>query len=259
MPVRQVQAHEVPRHHLREVRRRGDAHASVRRERMGHIELASPVAHIWFLKSLPSRIGLLLDMTLRDLERILYFEYYVRHRAGPDPAEGASAPDRGASTSTRSTSTATTPSRADDRRRGDPRPCCRRSTSTRSVRGCARSCARPPRRLKPKKLAKRLKIIEAFIESGNTSGVDDPDRRAGHPARPASAGAAGRRPLRDLGPQRPLSPRHQPQQPPEAPDRAARARHHHPQREAHAAGSRSTPCSTTAAAAASSRVPTSAR
>ncbi len=49
----------------------------VRRERMGHIELASPVAHIWFLKSLPSRIGLMLDMTLRDLERILYFEQYV--------------------------------------------------------------------------------------------------------------------------------------------------------------------------------------
>jgi DNA-directed RNA polymerase subunit beta' len=51
--------------------------AKVRRERMGHIELASPVAHIWFLKSLPSRIGLLLDMTLRNIERVLYFESYV--------------------------------------------------------------------------------------------------------------------------------------------------------------------------------------
>jgi len=51
--------------------------AKVRRERMGHIQLASPVAHIWFLKSLPSRIGLLLDMTLRDIERVLYFESYV--------------------------------------------------------------------------------------------------------------------------------------------------------------------------------------
>lgn len=49
----------------------------VRRERMGHIELASPVAHIWFLRSLPSRIGLMLDMTLRDLERVLYFEAFV--------------------------------------------------------------------------------------------------------------------------------------------------------------------------------------
>jgi len=51
--------------------------AKVRRERMGHIELASPVAHIWFLKSLPSRIGMLLDMTLRDIERVLYFESFV--------------------------------------------------------------------------------------------------------------------------------------------------------------------------------------
>ena len=51
---------------------------------MGHIELASPVAHIWFLKSLPSRIGLMLDMTLRDLERILYFEQYVVIEPGPD-------------------------------------------------------------------------------------------------------------------------------------------------------------------------------
>ena len=56
--------------------------AKVRRERMGHIELASPVAHIWFLKSLPSRIGLLLDMTLRDVERVLYFESYVVTDAG---------------------------------------------------------------------------------------------------------------------------------------------------------------------------------
>src|SRR3569832_1817506 len=57
----------------------------VRRERMGHIELAAPVAHIWFLKSLPSRSGLLMDMTLKDLERILYFEYYVVLEPGLTP------------------------------------------------------------------------------------------------------------------------------------------------------------------------------
>src|SRR5215207_2880192 len=51
--------------------------SKVRRERMGHIDLASPVAHIWFLKSLPSRIGTLMDMTLKELERVLYFESYV--------------------------------------------------------------------------------------------------------------------------------------------------------------------------------------
>ena len=59
----------------------------VRRERMGHIELAAPVAHIWFLKSLPSRIGLLLDMTLKELERILYFESYVVMEPGLTPLE----------------------------------------------------------------------------------------------------------------------------------------------------------------------------
>ena len=61
--------------------------AKVRRERMGHIELASPVAHIWFLKSLPSRIGLLLDMTLRDIERVLYFESFVVIDSGMTPLE----------------------------------------------------------------------------------------------------------------------------------------------------------------------------
>jgi DNA-directed RNA polymerase subunit beta' len=60
--------------------------AKVRRERMGHIELASPVAHIWFLKSLPSRIGLLLDMTLRDIERMLYFESLCGNRPRHDHA-----------------------------------------------------------------------------------------------------------------------------------------------------------------------------
>jgi len=59
--------------------------SKVRRERMGHIELASPVAHIWFLKSLPSRIGLLVDMTLRDLERVLYFENFIVTEPGLTP------------------------------------------------------------------------------------------------------------------------------------------------------------------------------
>ncbi|WP_133000731.1 DNA-directed RNA polymerase subunit beta' [Luteimonas arsenica] len=61
--------------------------AKVRRERMGHIDLASPTAHIWFLKSLPSRIGLMLDMTLRDIERILYFEAFVVTEPGLTPME----------------------------------------------------------------------------------------------------------------------------------------------------------------------------
>ena len=61
--------------------------SSVRRERMGHIELATPVAHIWFLKSLPSRIGLLLDLTLREIERVLYFESFIVLDPGMTPLE----------------------------------------------------------------------------------------------------------------------------------------------------------------------------
>ena len=118
--------------------------ARVRRERMGHIELAAPVAHIWFLKSLPSRIGLLLDMTLKDLERILYFEYYVVLEPGLTPLkdrqllsedEYLKAQDEyGADSFT-----------AHDRRRSDPRDAARRSTSRRWRPTCAsRSRRRPP-------------------------------------------------------------------------------------------------------------------
>ena len=92
----------------------------VRRERMGHISLAAPVAHIWFLKSLPSRIGLLLDMTLKDLERILYFESYIVLDPGLTPLKDRQLLSRGR-----------LPARAGrirpgqlhrhDRRRGDPR------------------------------------------------------------------------------------------------------------------------------------------
>ena len=56
--------------------------SKVRRDRMGHIQLASPVAHIWFLKSLPCRIGMMMDMTLKDLEKVLYFESYIVLEAG---------------------------------------------------------------------------------------------------------------------------------------------------------------------------------
>ncbi len=62
--------------------------SKVRRERLGHIELATPVAHIWFLKSLPSRIGSLLDMTLRELEKVLYFEAYRGHRPQEHAPQG---------------------------------------------------------------------------------------------------------------------------------------------------------------------------
>ena len=83
--------------------------AKVRRERMGHIDLAAPVAHIWFLKSLPSRIGLMLDMTLRDIERVLYFEAFVVIDPGMTPMSAAScSPKRCISRPSSSTATSST-------------------------------------------------------------------------------------------------------------------------------------------------------
>jgi len=139
--------------------------SKVRRERMGHIDLAAPVAHIWFLKSLPSRIGLLLDMTLKDLERVLYFENYIVLEPGLTPLkerqllseeEFLDAQDEYGEDSF----TAGIGAEAIrdmmmgldlEKMRDDLRVEIAESTSE----------------LKPKKLAKRLKVVESFIESGN--------------------------------------------------------------------------------------------
>jgi DNA-directed RNA polymerase subunit beta' len=137
----------------------------VRRERMGHIELASPVAHIWFLKSLPSRIGLMLDMTLRDLERILYFENYVVIEPGlTDLIYGqllseiefldaqdlygldAFTANIGAEAIREMLATIDLEAEADQLRA---------------------ELAVATGELKPKKIIKRLKLVENFLESGN--------------------------------------------------------------------------------------------
>jgi DNA-directed RNA polymerase subunit beta' len=137
----------------------------VRRDRMGHISLAAPVAHIWFLKSLPSRIGLLMDMTLKDLERILYFESYIVIEPGLTPLkprqllneeEYVIAQDEYGQDSF----TAMIGAEA-----------IRELLRGLDLEGIAAQLkveiAEATTELKPKKLAKRLKIIEAFINSGN--------------------------------------------------------------------------------------------
>ena len=209
----------------------------VRRERMGHIELAAPVAHIWFLKSLPSRIGTLLDMTLKDIERVLYFENYIVTEPGLTALKEHQLLSRGRVHASPSTSigedsfTAMIGAEAiHDLLAG---------MDLEKIAGDLRSeLASTTSELKQKKLSEAPQGGRELHGIRQPSGVDDHEDRPGHPAGPASAGAARRRPLRDLRPERPLPPRHQPQQPPEAADRAARARHHHPQREAHAAGGR---------------------
>ncbi len=137
----------------------------VRRERMGHIELAAPVAHIWFLKSLPSRIGLLLDMTLKDLERILYFEYYVVLEPGLTPLED------------RQLLSEDEYLKAQDEFGQDSftamigaeaiREMLKGMDLEKLAADIRVEISEATTELKPKKLAKRLKLIEAFTQSGN--------------------------------------------------------------------------------------------
>jgi DNA-directed RNA polymerase subunit beta' len=137
----------------------------VRRERMGHISLAAPVAHIWFLKSLPSRIGLLLDMTLKDLERILYFESYIVLDPGLTPLKD------------RQLLSEEDYLRAQDEYGQDSftaligaeaiREILRNMDLPKIAETLKVEIAEATTELKPKKLAKRLKIIEAFMHSGN--------------------------------------------------------------------------------------------
>src|ERR1700694_5929287 len=137
----------------------------VRRERMGHIELAAPVAHIVFLNSLPSRIGLLLDMTLKDLERILYFEYYVVLEPGLTPLKD------------RQLLSEDDYVKAQDEFGADSftamigaeaiREMLKALDLEKMAADLRQEIAESTSELKPKKLAKRLKIIEAFQNSGN--------------------------------------------------------------------------------------------
>jgi DNA-directed RNA polymerase subunit beta' len=137
----------------------------VRRERMGHISLAAPVAHIWFLKSLPSRIGLLLDMTLKDIERILYFESYIVLDPGLTPLKD------------RQLLSEEDYLRAQDEYGQDSftaligaeavREMLRGMDLPKIAEALKTEIAESTSELKPKKLAKRLKVIEAFMHSGN--------------------------------------------------------------------------------------------
>jgi len=139
--------------------------SKVRRERMGHIELAAPVAHIWFLKSLPSRIGLLLDMQLKQLERVLYFEAYIVIEPGLTPLEKyqlltedelLDAQDEYGE---------------DAFSAGIGAEAVRRMLEELDLVGekeaLLEELATTKSELKPKKIIKRLKVVESFIESGN--------------------------------------------------------------------------------------------
>ncbi|OWU66570.1 DNA-directed RNA polymerase subunit beta' [Roseovarius sp. 22II1-1F6A] len=137
----------------------------VRRERMGHIELAAPVAHIWFLKSLPSRIGLMLDMTLRDLERILYFENYVVIEPGlTDLTYGQLMTEEefmdAQDAYGMDAFTANIGAEA-------IREMLAQIDLEAEAEQLRADLSEATGELKPKKIIKRLKIVESFLESGN--------------------------------------------------------------------------------------------
>src|SRR3569623_1551676 len=139
--------------------------ARVRRARMGHIELAAPVAHIWFLKSLPSRIGMLLDMTLKDLERILYFESYVVLEPGLTPLKDRQLLSedeylKALEEYGQDSFTAMIGAEA-IREMLKAMDLDKLQTELRTEMGETESD------IKKKKYAKRLKLIEAFLQSGN--------------------------------------------------------------------------------------------
>ncbi|MCG8435647.1 MAG: DNA-directed RNA polymerase subunit beta', partial [Gammaproteobacteria bacterium] len=138
--------------------------AKVRRERMGHIELASPVAHIWFLKSLPSRIGLMLDMTLREIERVLYFEAFVVVDPGMTPLE------RGQLLSDETYLEAIEEHGDDfDARMGAEAifEMLRTTDLEAEVRQLREDINATNSESKIKRLSKRLKLMESFLDSGN--------------------------------------------------------------------------------------------
>ncbi len=138
--------------------------AKVRRERMGHIELASPVAHIWFLKSLPSRIGLLLDMPLRAIERVLYFEAYVVVDPGLTPLE------RGSLLSEEEYLDAVEQYGDDFDARMGAEGVLELLTSMDLQKEAAKlqeEIAATGSDTKIKRLGKRLKLLEHFVQSGN--------------------------------------------------------------------------------------------
>jgi DNA-directed RNA polymerase subunit beta' len=136
--------------------------AKVRRERMGHIELASPVAHIWFLKSLPSRLGMVLDMTLRDIERVLYFEAFVVIEPGMTPLKRCQI-------MTEDDYLAKTAEYGDDFRAAmgaeGVRELLRTIDIDREIETLRQDLAATGSEAKIKKIAKRLKVLEGFQRS----------------------------------------------------------------------------------------------
>ena len=208
-------------------------HSRVRRKRMGHIELAAPVVHIWFFKAMPSRLGNLLDMKTTSLEKVIYFQDYVVVNPGTTELE-----KQQLLTEDEYPRSPHAVRRGRSRRTWERRRCanCLPAWTWSSFpRNFASELAETNSKQKKKDLINRLKIVEAIRDSDNRPEWMVLDVIPGHSAGSASAGVARFRQLRHQRLERSLSPHHQPQQPAAQAGRPECARSHHPQRKAHAA------------------------
>ncbi len=208
-------------------------HSRVRRKRMGHIELAAPVVHIWFFKAMPSRLGNLLDMKTTSLEKVIYFQDYVVTNPGDTPlkkqqllteeefrtareqyGEGTFEADMGAEA---------------------VRKLLHGSTWCSCRRTCASELVETGSKQKAKGPDQPAEDRRGDPRQRQQARVDGAGRDPGDSARPAAAGAAGLGQFRHQRLERPVSPHHQPQQPAQEAGRSQRAGSDHPQREADAA------------------------
>ena len=209
--------------------------SKVRRERLGHIELASPCSHVWFFKGLPSRIGYLLDISMRDLERILYFEAFVV----VDPGEVAVLREREVLLEEKYRELQKEyPGQFNAKMGAEAIKELLRRVEVEKLSDELREKMKTDASLQKRiKFAKRLKVLEAFRKSGNKPEWMILDVIPVLPPELRPLVPLGWRPLRDERFERSVSPRNQPQQPFEEADGAARAGRHRAQRKAHAAGS----------------------
>ena len=208
--------------------------SKVRRERMGHIELASPVAHIWFLKCLPSKIGNLLDLTLKDLERVLYFENYIVMDPKDTPlAKGTLLTDEQL-----------------HRAREEYGHRFQAGIGAEAIQGMLKEldleelsatlgaemiehqvgCEAE----KARQTAQGHRCVQGIQEQ---AGMDDPGRDSGAASGPEASRSPGRRPIRHIGSERPVPAGHQPEQPAQEASGTQCAGDHRAQREEDAPGS----------------------
>ncbi len=191
--------------------------SKVRRERMGHIHLASPIAHIWFLKSMPSKIGTLLELTIKEVERVLYFEMYIVVEPGPSQYSFCELITEDKYLEAKE--------KYGDKFSGGigaeaMRECLRKIDVEEVAKSIREEMRETSSDAKRKKLAQKAEGRRCVPHLRGKARLDDPRHHPGPPAGAAASRAPRRRQVRHLRPERPLPEGHQQEQPPEKADGA---------------------------------------